>query len=75
MGRERRKGGSIGAVTYEAKKKKENLDRWVAKVDNRFGYEKWTKTKGFIKTKRNGHKGGVYVSSLMNLKKKAKFAS
>jgi hypothetical protein len=51
VGRERRKGGSIGAVTYEAKKKKENLDRWVAKVDNRFGYEKWTKTKGFIKTK------------------------
>ena len=28
-----------------------------AKVDNRFGYEKWTKTKGFIKTK--SLKGGA----------------
>ena len=36
------------------------VDRWMggfAKVDNRFGYEIWTKTKGFIKTK--SLKGGV----------------
>ena len=34
------------------------MDRWVAKVDNRFGYEKWTKTKGFIKPLALGWIGG-----------------
>ena len=39
---------------------REWVDGWMggfAKVDNRFGYDIWIKTKGFIKTK--SLKGGV----------------